>query len=260
MKFARYLAHGQVSYGIVEGDSVREITTTPFEEYQVTDHVHGLSEVKLLAPSTPRNLVTTGVNTLSHANSEQNKVQYNPNWTARTNPMISIRNIASIIGHEDAIIRPKDAPTMREEAELVVVIGKCCHGVPTEDIPSYILGYAVGNDVTVKEWEYEREGWRAKCCDTFHPIGPWIETDLDPRNVMLRARINGVETQAESTASYMFDVPALVSCIARYMTLYPGDMVFTGTVGEPADCKVGDVVEVEAEGVGVLRNHVVAEE
>jgi 2-keto-4-pentenoate hydratase/2-oxohepta-3-ene-1,7-dioic acid hydratase in catechol pathway len=259
MKIARYRAHGEVAYGIVEGDSVRQITTSPFEKYDVTDHVHKLSEVKLLPPSSPRNLLTTGVNTISHAISDQNKPQFNIGFLTRPTPTVSIRNIASMVGHEDEIIRPSEAESFREECELVVVIGKQCKKVHGEAIFDYILGYTVGNDLTIKEWEYIREGWRAKCCDTMHPIGPWIETDLNPRDAVIKARVNGVVTQNESTGNYRFDVPAVIGTIVEYMTLYPGDMVFMGTAGEPHDCKVGDTVEVEIEGVGVLRNHVVAE-
>ena len=267
MRVARYRIGEQISYGIVEGDSVRDITAAPFEDYQVTDRVHKLSEVKLLTPTTPRNLITTGVNTESHAMSAQ--ALASPRRVAGTNPFrdrkeptVSIRNITSMVGHEDKVMRPREAQDMafREECELVAVIGKQCKRVTGDDIYNYVFGYTVGNDFTVKEWEYQAEAWKAKCCDNMHPIGPWIETDIDPNNVMLRARVNGVETQGESTANYRFKVPDVLGTIVRHMTLYPGDMVFMGTCGEPADCKVGDVVEVEIDGIGTLRNYIVAEE
>ena len=267
MKIARYRIGEQVSYGIVEGDTVRDITASPFEDYQVTDRTHPLSQVKLLPPTTPRNLLTTGVNTESHSMSAQNLAS--PRRAANTNPYrdrkeptVSIRNITSMVGHEDQVIRPRETLDLsfREECELVVVIGKQCKRVTGDDIFNYVFGYTIGNDFTVKEWEYVAEAWKAKCCDTMHPIGPWIETDLDPTNVTLRAQVNGVETQGESTANYRFSVPDVVGTIVRHMTLYPGDMVFMGTCGEPADCKVGDTVELSIDGIGTLRNYIVAEE
>ena len=264
MKIARYIVGGNTTYGIVDGDLVRDINGTPFEKYDITDKVHQLTEVKLLTPAEPRNLMTTGNNTVSHATSKQNRA--NPRYKdfdplAAKEVLISIRSATSIIAHGDPIIRPREAEgiTFREEVELVVVIGKQSRRLTESNALDHVLGYTVGNDLTVKEWEYEGKGWKAKCCDTMHPIGPWIETELDPSNVMLRARVNGVEVQSENTAGYIFGVPAVLAQVTRHLTLYPGDMIFMGTFGEPEDCKVGDVVEVEAEGVGVLRNPVIAE-
>ena len=260
MKFARYLVGDQNTYGIVDGNVVRDIGGPPYEGYELTGSNHALSDVKLLSPTEPRNILTTGVNARSHQVSEQNKPLSLRPWEEMTTPLVSIRNITSIIADGDDIIRPKGAEWLREEVELVVVIGKKCKKVPMGEIFDYVFGYTVGNDLTVKNWEYAREAWRAKCCDTHHPIGPWIETDINAGNVMTRARVNGVQTQCESTAAQRFSVPHLLSRITRYITLYPGDLVFMGTTGEPADCKVGDVVEVEIEGIGVLRNRVIAEE
>jgi 2-keto-4-pentenoate hydratase/2-oxohepta-3-ene-1,7-dioic acid hydratase in catechol pathway len=177
----------------------------------------------------------------------------------RSEPHITVRIAGSIIGPEDPIIRPKDAESLREEVELVAVIGKKCKRVPREKIAEYILGYTVGNDLTIKGFEYDDEGWKAKGCDTMHPIGPWVETDIDPDKIMLRARVDGVEVQAEPMSTHLFDVASIIATINKYVTLYPGDMVFLGTSGDPVDCVPGDVVEVEAEGIGVLRNPVVAE-
>jgi 2-keto-4-pentenoate hydratase/2-oxohepta-3-ene-1,7-dioic acid hydratase in catechol pathway len=260
MRFARYTVGGQVSYGIVEGDTLRDINAPPWEQYQATGPSHKLSDVQLLCPTAPVNLMTTGVNARSHAESEQNAPQYSPNWLTREDPSVSLRSVASIVGHETNVIRPQAAPSFREECELVVVIGKNCRNVSREDVPNYVLGYTVGNDWTIKEFEYEREAWRAKNCDTMHAIGPWIETDFDPSKAVLKARVAGVETQNESMAGFRFTVQHLISYISKYMTLYPGDLVYMGTVGEPGDSKVGDTVEVEIEGIGVLRNRVIGEE
>ena len=260
MKFARYRSGEQISYGIVEGDTVRDISGPPWEGYQATGATHRLSDVKLLVPTEPKNILTTGINSRSHAISEQNKPNNPRVWETMAEPMVSIRNITSAIGHGEDIIRPDGAETLREEVELVVVMGKKCKKVPMSEIYDYVFGYTIGNDLTVKNWEYTREAWRAKCCDTLHPIGPWIETDLNPGNVMTLGRVNGVETQCESTAGQRFSVAHLISHIARHITLYPGDLIFMGTWGDPADCKVGDVVEIEIEGIGVLRNQVIGED
>ena len=266
MKVARYSIGEQISYGLVEGDTVRDITATPFEDYRVTDRVHQLSEVKLLPPTTPQNLMAMGINFESHSQSAQNlasplRVPGTNIFREVTEPMVNFRSIPSIVGHEDQVIRPREIEdiSFREECELVVVIGKECKRVTGDDIYNYVFGYTIGNDFTIKEWEYINEFWKAKCCDTMHPIGPWIETDIDPHNVTLRGRVNGVEAQAESTSNCRFTVADAIGTIVRHVTLYPGDMVFMGTCGEPADCKVGDVVEVEIDGIGVLRNYIVAD-
>tara|TARA_B100001750_G_C15313850_1_gene498694 strand:+ start:21 stop:812 length:792 start_codon:yes stop_codon:yes gene_type:complete len=263
MKIARYKIGSQVAYGIVDldKDSVTDIRGTPFEPYEKTSNVHKLSDVKLLAPATPINLFTTGVNSRSHAESVQNAPQYSPTFMTRPTPTVSIRNIASIVGHEDKIIRPADAESFRTEVEMVVVVGKKMKKVTGPDVYNYILGYTVGNDLTIKEAEYAREGWRAKNCDTMHPIGPWIETELDsPRDVMRRSWVNGELTQEEACTNDRFGVPEVVGRIAWYITLYPGDMIFMGTCGEPPDGQVGDTVEVGIEGIGVLRNYIIADE
>ena len=260
MRFARYSVGEEVSYGIVEGDNVRDIDGTPFGDYCTTERVRPLSTVRLLAPSEPRNLLSTSLVTRSHAESEQNLPLKTGGWNKRSEPHIGVRVVTSIIGPEEPIVRPREAETVREEVELVAVIGKQCRRVPRDKINDYILGYTVGNDLTIKNFEYEGEAWKAKGSDTMHPIGPWVETDIDPDKIMLKARVNGVEVQSEPMSTHIFDVGTVIYTIAKHVTLYPGDMVFLGTSGDPVDCVPGDVVEVEAEGIGVLRNPVVAEE
>ena len=251
MKFARYLAHGQVSYGVLEGDTLRELTTTPFEEYSVTDHAHTLSEVKLLPPCVPTKILAVGLNYSSHLRERP----------APEEPMIFLKSPSSVIGHGDTIIRPREVETLDEEGELVVVIKSRCRNVSKEDAMSYVLGYTCGNDVSAREWQRgDGQWWRAKSADTFSPAGPYIVDDIDPNNVMLRAKVNGVEAQADSTSRFIFDVPTIISWTSRRQTLEPGDMIFTGTPGIPAHLNAGDVVEVEIEGIGTLSNPVRMEE
>ena len=250
MKFARYLAHGQVSYGVLEGDTLKEITTTPFDDYEVTDHAHALSEVKLLPPTAPSKILAVGLNYSSHLG-ERSPLQ---------EPLIFLKTPSSLIGHGDTIIRPKDVETLDEEAELVVIIKKRCRNVSKEDALSYVLGYSCGNDVSAREWQRgDGQWWRAKSSDTFSPVGPCIVDDIDPSNLMLRGRVNGVEVQAERTSLFIFDIPTVISWASQRMTLEAGDMIFTGTPGKPAHLNAGDTVEVEIEGIGTLSNPVKAE-
>ena len=257
MKFARYVAGGQTTHGIVEGDTVRDISGAPWEDQKPTGRSHKLSDVKLLTPTWPRSLLTLGGNSESHRAAPMVRAQKveRPPW-----PRVFIRANSSLLPHGGTIIRPKEAQTLHEEAELVVVIGKECKHVSKEDAMKQIFGYTCGNDLTVREWEAAGEAWKSKCCDTMFPMGPWIETDVDPTNVMLRARVNGQEVQAENSSHYIYDLPTVISYITRYMSLLPGDVIWMGTFGTPADCKDGDTVEIDIEGIGVLSNRVKLEE
>ena len=251
MKFARYLAHGDVAYGVVDGDTVREITTTPFEQYEVTDHTHGLSEVKLLTPTAPSKILAVGLNYYSHLGDRPTPTQ----------PLIFLKTPSSLAAQGDSIIRPRDAETVEEEGELVVIIGKRARNVPKEQALEYVLGYSCGNDVSAREWQRgDGQWWRAKSSDTFSPVGPIMSDEIDPFDAMLTARINGKEVQAESTSGMVFDLPTIIEWTSRRMTLEPGDMIFMGTSGKPAGLHHGDTVEIDVPGIGVLSNPVVSEE
>jgi 2-keto-4-pentenoate hydratase/2-oxohepta-3-ene-1,7-dioic acid hydratase in catechol pathway len=245
MKIARYLAHGQVHYGAVEGNSVRALSASPFEDFEVTDHTHTLDEVKLLAPCTPSKILAIGLNYSSHLHDRPGPSE----------PMVFYKTPTSVIGPGETIIRPKDTERLDAEAELVVVIKDQCRNVSKEEAMQHVLGYTCGNDVSARDWQREdRNWWRAKSADTFSPAGPYIVTDIDPSNIRVCARINGAEVQGESTSYLIFDIPDLVSYTSKFVTLEPGDMIYTGTPGEPGEMKDGDVCEVEIEGIGVLSN------
>jgi 2-keto-4-pentenoate hydratase/2-oxohepta-3-ene-1,7-dioic acid hydratase in catechol pathway len=247
MKIARYLAHGQISYGVLDGDTVKELSASPFEAHQITDHAHKLSEVKLLAPCVPTKILAIGLNYSSHLHDRQ----------PPSEPIVFYKTATSVVGPDDTIIRPKDTARLDAEAELVVVIKDRCRNVSKEAAMQHVLGYTCGNDVSARDWQKDdRNWWRAKSTDTFSPAGPFIVTDIDPHNVRVACRINGKEAQGESTQFLIFDIPAIISFTSRYVTLEPGDMIYTGTPGEPGELKDGDVCEVEIEGVGVLRNPV----
>ncbi len=251
MKFARYLAHGQISYGVLEGNTLREITTTPFEGFQITDHSHKLDEVKLLPPTAPTKILAVGRNFPSHTGDRP----------VPTEPEIFLVTPSALIGHGEAIIRPNDVETFDEEGELVVVMKSRCKHVSSGEALKYVLGYTCGNDVSAREWQRsDRQWWRAKSSDTFAPAGPFIADDVDPQDAVIRIRVNGTEIRADNTANLLFDVPAVISFISRRQTLEPGDLIFMGAFGKPSHIDAGDIVEIEIEGIGVLSNPVEREE
>lgn len=262
-KFARYLAHGDISYGIVEGDSVKEITAAPYEDYQVTDHTHALSEVKLLAPVMPGKIIAIGRNYVSHLAHSASLVSGDMDLPKVPEPFF--KTPSSIIGPNDPIIIPREAieegVLVEEEAELTLVIGKRCRRATQENALSFILGYTCGNDVSARDWQRgDLSWWRAKSSDTFSPIGPYIVTDLDPGNLMLRGIINGEVIQESSTSDLAHNVPRIMEFVSSVITLEPGDIIMTGTPGSPGSLKHGDIVGVEIEGIGTLNNPVRNEE
>ncbi len=253
-KFARYEAHGEIAYGVVEGDVVKQITTSPLEDYEVTDHTHTLSEVRLLAPIVPGKIVAIGLNYKSHLGDRE----------PPSVPEPFLKSATSLAGPGDDIVIPHEAleegVTMQEEGELSVVIGKRCKRVSREDAMSVVLGFTCGNDVSARQWQRgDLQWWRAKSSDTFSPIGPYIVTDLDPGNLHLVARVNGKVEQESSTSDLLYDVPTIIEFVTRVVTLEPGDVIMTGTPGQAGDLHPGDTVEIEIEGIGVLSNPVVAE-
>jgi 2-keto-4-pentenoate hydratase/2-oxohepta-3-ene-1,7-dioic acid hydratase in catechol pathway len=179
-------------------------------------------------------------------------------------PQPFYKSPSCLIGHEGAIVIPKDARDVHYEAELVIVIGKKCSKVPKGEALNYVFGVTAGNDVSERIWQNDEETkdvqwWRAKGADTFGPVGPYIVTGVDYGNLDIQLRLNGEQKQKENTDKFIHDIPSVVSFISQYVTLQPGDLIFTGTPGETSAMKPSDVVEVELEGVGVLRNTVVAE-
>ena len=253
MKHARHEAHGEVAYGAVEGDSVRQLTAPPYEPHETTDHTHSLSDVKLLAPVAPNKIVAIGLNYRSHLGDKEPPKVPEPFLKAST----------SLIGPGDTIVIPREAidqgVKMQPEAELAVVIGKTCKRATRQDALSYVLGYTCGNDVSARDWQRDDlSWWRAKSSDTFAPLGPFIVTDLDPGNLNLSGRVNGKTVQDSNTSDLLYDVPTIIEFVSRAMTLEPGDVIMTGTPGQPGDIKPGDTVEIEVEGVGVLSNPVAA--
>ena len=253
--YARFEAHGDVHYGVVEGDQVRAITAAPYEDHEVTDHAHALDDVKLLSPVMPGKIVAIGLNYRSHLGDR----------TPPSAPEPFFKTASSVVGPGDDVVIPTEAleqgVTMQPEAELALVIGKTARRVSKEDALDYILGFTCGNDVSARNWQAgDLSWWRAKSSDTFSPIGPVIVSGLDPSNLHLVGRINGEISQEQMTSDLLYGVPEIVEFVTRVLTLDPGDVIMTGTPGTPGDIHGGDVVEVEIDGIGVLRNPVRNEE
>ena len=247
-KYVRYSAAGKTSYGVLEGDQVRELRGDLFGDLQRTGRSLPLSQVKLLAPSVPGKVIAVGLNYQTHLGER----------SAATYPGLFAKLPSSIIATEEPILYPADAENLHYEGEMVVVIGKRASKVRKEEAAQYVFGVTAGNDVSERNWQKTDLQWfRAKASDTFGPLGPAIVRGLDYNNLLLQTRLNGEVVQSQRTRDLIFDVDAIVSYVSQYVTLLPGDVIYTGTPGTTRAMKPGDVVEVELEGVGVLRNRVV---
>jgi 2-keto-4-pentenoate hydratase/2-oxohepta-3-ene-1,7-dioic acid hydratase in catechol pathway len=255
-KYVRF-QHGEtVAYGLLEGDRVRQLAGDLFADWRKTDTTYRLADVKLLPPTRPTQVLALAGNYRSHLRDTAVPEKF-------AIPQPFYKSPSCLVGHDDAIVIPRDAKVVHYEGELVIVIGKSCSKVSKEEAPGYVFGVTAGNDVSERVWQNDQnvkdvQWWRAKGADTFGPVGPCIATGLDYGKLSLRLRLNGQVKQEENTDHLIHDVASAVSFISQYVTLHPGDLIFTGTPGETSDIKAGDVVEVELEGVGVLRNPVVS--
>jgi len=250
MKIARFEAEGTVSYGIVEGDAVKVISGSPFEELTETGDTHALSSVRLLAPvPRPGKILAMALNYRSHVGG----------GTEPSRPEPFFKTATSIVGPGDDIVIPPDTEQVHEEGELVAVIGRRARNVSESKALDYVLGYTCGNDVSARDWQQaDIQWWRAKSSDTFSPTGPFIVTDLDPTGLIISVRLNGAEVQHCDSAEMIFGVARTIADLSKYVTMEPGDLLFTGTSGTTSRIKPGDVVEVEISGIGTLRNPVTA--
>lgn len=257
MQYLRFQTGEKVAYGLLEGTRVRELSGELFGTHSKTETTYELSAVKLLPPTKPSQVLALAGNYRSHLRNDAVPPKFQI-------PQPFFKSPSCLIGPGDSIVIPKDAKTVHYEAELVIVIGKRCSKVSKEKAMDYVFGVTAGNDVSERIWQNDAEAkdvqwWRAKGADTFGPVGPYIVTGVDYGKLMLRLRLNGEVKQEELTDHLIHDIPTTVSYISQYVTLHPGDLIFTGTPGTTSTIKPGDVVEVELEGAGVLRNPVVAE-
>jgi 2-keto-4-pentenoate hydratase/2-oxohepta-3-ene-1,7-dioic acid hydratase in catechol pathway len=248
-KYVRYESAGRVSYGLLDGETVRELSGDLFGAPKPTGRTLKLADVKLLAPCDPKKVIAVGLNYKSHLG-ERPSAAY---------PGLFAKMPTSIVGPEAAIVFPDGAKNVHFEGELVVVIGKRARKVAAADAAQYIFGVTAGNDVSERDWQKQDLQWfRAKASDTFGPLGPAIVKGLNYNDLLLQTRVNGTVVQSQRTKDLIFDVHAIVSYISQFVTLEPGDVIYTGTPGTTKAMQPGDVVEVEIEGIGVLRNRTTA--
>jgi 2-keto-4-pentenoate hydratase/2-oxohepta-3-ene-1,7-dioic acid hydratase in catechol pathway len=249
VKYARFKTGSDVHYGILEGDKLRVISGVPWEPYTKTERLYALADVKLLAPVESKKVFCLAGNYASHMAGQP----------LFKNPELFFKLPTSIAAHGDDVVIPKGTEDVHYEGELVLVIGKRAKNVTAEQAPAYIAGVTCGNDISARDWQKgDRQWWRAKGCDTFGPIGPFLVTGLNPDNLQLELRVNGQTKQKERTSDLLFKSAEVVSFISRFVTLEPGDTIFTGTPQKTTAVKPGDVMEVEIEGIGILRNKVAA--
>jgi len=252
-RFVRFLAEGPPAYGmLVDEEQIREIRGDLFGKWEATERVHQLAQCKLLYPCEPPKIFAVGRNFKSHIGDKR----------PPTRPEIFFKPISSLQNPDDPVIIPQGANNVHFEGELVLVIGKAAKGISVEEAREVIFGVTCGNDVSERDWQIgpdrDLQWWRAKGADTFAPLGPVIVQGLDYGNLLLRTRLNGATVQEQSTSDMFFDSPTIVSWISQFVTLTPGDLIYTGTPGTTQKMNPGDVVEVEIEGIGTLRNPVVA--
>ncbi|MBI2859151.1 MAG: fumarylacetoacetate hydrolase family protein [Chloroflexi bacterium] len=247
--------HGP-KYGVQEGEVVRGLRENPFGGngpgavlQQFDGSSFSTKGAKLLAPVAPSKIVGIGLNYRPHA--EEVKLEI------PSVPLIFLKPSTSVIGPGESILLPRGAGRVDFEGELGVVISRKAKDVPASKASDYILGYTCANDVSERHMQKADKQWtRAKGFDTFAPLGPWIETDLDPGNARLTTTLNGEVRQSASTSELIFNVAQLVEFVSGVMTLLAGDVIITGTPSGIGPIKAGDVVEVTIEGIGTLRNYV----
>ncbi len=267
VRIARFTTGDDPSYGVVSGELdefgqpaddsvVVELAGDPlYAGVQPTQTEHRLSDVRLLAPVIPRSkVVAIGRNYAAHAAELGNDVP--------EEPLIFLKPNTSVVGPGDQVFYPPQSERVDYEGELAVVIGRICRDVPPEQATDVIFGYTIANDVTARDLQKKDGQWsRAKGFDSFCPLGPWIETDLDPQDfadgVSIQTHLNGDLVQDGSTKDLIFDIPTLVAHITRVMTLLPGDVILTGTPEGVGPMEPGDEVEVSIGGLGALTNTVV---
>jgi 2-keto-4-pentenoate hydratase/2-oxohepta-3-ene-1,7-dioic acid hydratase in catechol pathway len=257
MRFCRFLPLSSVegrrpvpTYGLLDDRGIREIAGVPWGKWMEGNSLWSLTDVRLLAPCEPSKIVCVGRNYAAHAAELGNEMP--------KEPLIFLKPPSSVIGPEEPIVLPQYSSRVEHEAELGVVIGKKgAHLGDAEDPLSYVLGYTCVNDVTARDLQkVDVQFTRAKGFDTFCPVGPHIETQLNPREVLVECRVNGELRQSAGTSLMTYPVAFLVRWISRMMTLLPGDLIATGTPAGVGPLVLGDNVEVSVAGVGVLRNPV----
>jgi 2-keto-4-pentenoate hydratase/2-oxohepta-3-ene-1,7-dioic acid hydratase in catechol pathway len=257
MKFCRFVPTDSAAlkpdfahHGVIEGEKIREISAAPWAEWSQGSRMWPTEDVRLLPPVEPGKIVCIGRNYAAHAAELGHDIPQEP--------LMFLKATSSLIGPEDSIVLTRYSERVDHEGELAVIIGKTCSQLHEKDDPlEFILGYSCLNDVTARDLQKKDVQFtRAKSFDTFCPIGPHIETDLNPADVLVETRVNGDVRQSANTSLMLYPVAFLVRWISQMMTLHAGDVIATGTPAGVGALAAGDIVEVKIAGIGVLRNPV----
>ena len=249
-QFIRYRHNSTTAYGILDGETVHEIRGDLFGDHKTTGKSHRRADVKLLYPCEPPKILAVGLNYRSHVGDRK----------IPERPEIFYKPVTALQHPEEAIVIPPTAKNVHYEGEMVLVIGKRVRRASKDEARGAIFGVTCGNDVSERDWQggpdKDLQWWRAKGADTFAPLGPAIVSGLDYGNLLLQTRLNGNVVQKQYTSDLIFDGAAIVSWISQYVTLTPGDVIYTGTPGHTSRMNEGDVVEVDIQDIGVLRNRI----
>ena len=259
MIWCRFQKNNTIAYGIVEGDYVTAVDGDPFTEYRAAANRYRLNEVKLLVPVIPATFYAVGANYRKHVEGRARIKGTAPKYP--DTPRIGYRANSALIATNETIIKPHDSgDNLEYEGELVAVIGRKTRNVTPQEAMRCIFGWTIGNDVTERDWQAkDPTNLRGKNADSFKPMGPWIVTGVDIRDMTTNVTINGKLEHSFPTANMLFSPGEVISDVSRYNTLSPGDVVWLGTDEVPKAVKPGDLIEIEITGIGVLRNRVVAE-
>lgn len=260
MKIVRFLQAGHSQYGLLEGTQVRSIEGDLFGQWKPGEKQYSLSELTLQSPVPPSSLLCIGKNYQAHAEEFKSQVP--------VAPILFIKAVSSVLAPNAAVQLPPPELTNQidYEAELAVIIGRGGKNIPEAEALQHVLGYTCANDITARDWQYQDGQWaRGKSLDTFCPLGPCLETELNPDDLKIEGRLNGSIVQTARTSELIFKIPFLIHYLSRGMTLTPGTVILTGT---PSGCgfarkpqlwlKPGDTFEVEIEGIGILKNPISA--
>ena len=261
MKWCRYTANGSTSYGIIEGDTVHEVSGSPFGEHSRTGASHALGAVQLEVPVIPPTFYAAGINYPEHVTWAAHMRGQEPDLPKKAD--VGYRANNALVPHGHDIVVPADATEqLQYEGELVVVIGKTCGPTTTgpvseTDALDYVFGYTIGNDVSERTWQRgDRTMWRAKNTDTFKPMGPWIVTGLNPDDLHVTIRVNDRVVGEYDVATALFGVRTYISEMSKYLTMVPGDVLWMGTEGATENMKDGDLCEIDVNDIGTLSNRV----
>lgn len=249
MRIIRFIHKNKTAWGLLDGDCVSILKEPPFKKIKLSSRKIKFSSIKLLPPAEATKVVLAGLNYKDHAKELKMDLP--------KEPLIFIKPATTLIPHKEKIIYPNCVTQLDYEAELAIVIGSTAKNVSEGQAKKHIFGYTCLNDVTARDLQRRDIQWtRAKSFDTFCPLGPWVETDIEPDDLSIRLYLNGKLKQNSRTCEFIFSPSRLVSFVARIMTLFPGDIISTGTPSGIGPMKKGDVVEVEIENIGKLSNYV----